>query len=371
MAGFSPKFYQRLMEISSSTGLSPEHILNVMASESDLNPAAGKGNTAAGLIQIMPKYLKNYGYQGTPDDFRKETAEAQLDYVEKVIKAAMKFNGGKPFKSATQYYVSNFLPACLKLPGVQQEDPKTILASKDPTELHIPGSSIDFEKKVYAANAGLDEDHNGDITYGDLQVHLAKIAKRPSFLNAIRDLKTHTGYQSNIKMQDMLVNHPEKEVMRNKPMSDTLFTLPAIENILDNFLQKVRASEKNSKSLYKKYLPKQNMLIKVEARDSVDAVEFSRILCKALDEELMARTNTFIDLNNVEIECEIDGSSRLCVEAVREITQAITESFKQATRKIGGININTKLIINKKSSYEKITSKYAELNYRKFLFKFA
>ena len=144
-----------------------------------------------------------------------------------------------------------------------------------------------------------------------------------------------------------------------------------VDSVLKEYLNQVSASEKQNKTLYKKFLPTQNIVIAIDAGQYTDAVEFSRILCTALDEELMAKA--FIHTNNnnvVEIECVIPGPANICFNAVKQLTFAISDAFKQATVKLGGIDINANFIINKKSSYQKITSHIAQTQYRKFLLKF-
>lgn len=144
-----------------------------------------------------------------------------------------------------------------------------------------------------------------------------------------------------------------------------------LNSILNSFLNLIHASERNNKKLYKQFLPSQNIVIGVTASTHTDAIEFSRILCAALDEELMARA--FIHTNNeiVEVECAISGPATDCFETVKQLTNSLAQVFKKATIKIGGINIATNFVMNKKSSYHEITLEAAQSNYRKFLLKFA
>jgi hypothetical protein len=143
------------------------------------------------------------------------------------------------------------------------------------------------------------------------------------------------------------------------------------KSILNNFLHQVAASEKLNKNLYKKFLPKQNILIQVKSKDYADSIEFSRILCTALDEELMAKSFIHTDNNDVEVNCVIAGPELDCFNTVKQLTGSLAEAFKFATAKIGGVDIKTNLIMNKTSFYEGITLRAAEIQYRKFLLKFA
>jgi hypothetical protein len=362
-------FYKKLVEVASSVGMRPEDILNVMAMESSLDPSArNPAGGAVGLIQIMPKYLSGLGFHGTPQDFAKSPPEEQLKYVEKLIKENMKLNGGRPFGDATQYYVSNWLPAALKIPGVQQRNSNTIIASKNPTEPHIPNVSIGQEQKYYEANKGLDSDHDGNITYGDLARKLANARQSGAYQKALANLQTHTEYKPQAQK-----NLPDSNVPASKtPNSDTASggIMSTLQNIMDKFLHLIFAAEKQNKKLYKNMLPMQNIVIEVAAKDYNNSIEFSRILCSALNEELSADTWTHTNGNNVEVQCNIAGPAKECFDTVCEITASVVDAFKLATIKIGGIQIQTTTIMNKKSSYQAINCKTAELNYRKFLLKF-
>lgn len=145
---------------------------------------------------------------------------------------------------------------------------------------------------------------------------------------------------------------------------------PNVESILEGFLQEVRASERNNKKLYKKFLPSQNIVIAVNGPTYTDAIEFSRILCTALDEELMARAFIHTDNEIVEVDCTISGPAINCFEAVKQLTNSLAQAFKKATIKVGGIHISTSCIMDKKSSYQEITLHAAQNNYRRFLLKF-
>lgn len=399
MTKLSPTFYKKLSEMSSRLGMNPLHILAVMTMESGLNPHVP--STAAGLIQILPKYLKNFGYQGSAQDFRNESAETQLDTIEKVIKSQIQYNGGKPFKSLSQYYVANFIPAALKLPGIQQEDPNTIIVSADPDRNHIPNVSIKDEKLFYDSNKGLDANRDGNITYGDIKSKMNNILRNPVYLQAVKELQeyTNTNFKEEIPEKTEEISTPVKSVNApsdnaisnyikkhkdidvfeqlsgkpptSKPAISQVAPMKNLELLLDKFLQGIQASEIHNKKLYKSCLPNNDILIQINSKDPVDSIEFARILCTALDEECFADCYTYVNDQNVEVECNIAGSKQECFDAVKQLTLVLQQTFKDATKKIGGININTNLIINKKSSYQQITGKMAELNYRKFIFKFA
>lgn len=144
----------------------------------------------------------------------------------------------------------------------------------------------------------------------------------------------------------------------------------ALISTIDDYLQQIAASEKSYKKLYKQYLPLNNILIKIQSNDIVNSIEFSRILCSALDEKLLAKTVSFSNNNLVEVECSINGPSNDCFNAVKQLTTALSDTFKTATIKIGGVTILTKCVTDKRSSYKPINSIMAFNQYNKFLLKF-
>jgi hypothetical protein len=166
-------------------------------------------------------------------------------------------------------------------------------------------------------------------------------------------------------------NNMSNEIGQNKDPSDSKpLATPEINSLLKNYLQQIAASEKSNRKIYNKYLPINHAIIRVASIDYVDAIEFARILCSVLDEELVARAFTHTDGNIVEIECSIPGPAEECFKAAEQLTLATSEAFKKATIKIGGVSIKTKLITNKKSHREQLGLHAAETQYRKFLLKF-
>ena len=188
-------------------------------------------------------------------------------------------------------------------------------------------------------------------------------------------MKIHTGYEakvpetksySEVKKTDESADYKKSTEDEKKKPDQKSF----IENLIEKFLKMIQASDQYNKKIYKKYLPTQHVLIQVNSSDPIDSIEFSRILCAAAEEELLANSYTYTDGKNVEVECDIYGPQKECFAAIKQLTNSLSDVFKQATNKIGGINIKTNLIINKKSSYKEISGKFAEFNYRKFMFKF-
>lgn len=156
------------------------------------------------------------------------------------------------------------------------------------------------------------------------------------------------------------------------PAAEPSFGLAALEKLWEKFEPMLSAASTNHdlKKLYKKALPNHDILIKIAAPDYTCAVEFSRILCAALDEDLLTTTYPYTDGQEVEVEVSIPGPPKECFAAVQQMTNAVAETFKDATTKIGRISIKTNCLMNKKSSYQPISLRTAGANYRKFLLKF-
>jgi len=424
MPNLTPNFYDKLVKITSELGMKPEDLLNVMALESGLNPAAhNKNGNASGLVQFMPSTLKGMGYKGSHDEFRGLSGEDQLDYVKRLIQGNMKFNGG-PFTSAPQYYVANFWPVGLKLPGIKAGDDAAVIVEKNPESVTAmskdkknPGEvqyskkymdvgfriSVKSEIAAYNANPGLDTDKDGKITFADLKVVLKRATGGKNYLAALEAMKNATGYEA--KPQEQVASNvrsvntqPDNvrdiSTAPNKPSdpgkswynlhdnhSDGFkglmmpnSTAPSenynIDTILNSYVSQIAASEKVNRSLYNKFLPKQKYLIQIQASNYTNAVEASRVLSAALEEDLLATSTVYTNGNEVEIESSIPGPSKECFAALVGITESFEDAFKIATKKIGEVSISTNIIVNAKSSYPEITLKTAEIQHNKFLLKF-
>lgn len=355
-----PQFWDKLTKISNSVNLSPEDLLAVMYFESGLNPSihSSKGE-AAGLIQFMPDTLKGLGFHGDLKDFRRVDAIDQLDYVSKYMHNQAKFNGGG-FKSLTQYYVANFWPVALKLPGVQQEDPRTVIVDSNPTTQRYPGVSLSIERAAYKANSVLDHDHDGKITYGDLQTTMQGVKKSPEYQNAVAKLSSG---------QEFSVG--EKAPSSMPRSGDSFFS--NLDSMLTQFMSAVADLENsnrlNKKAQYKS-LPENNIMIKLESNDVINSLEFARILCSALDEEAQAMATIYTDRHTVEVLCKINGPHRACRKAVAQLCIALEDAFKLATKKVGGIEVRTFISPNEKPSYQELDIKLALSAYRQFQLKF-
>jgi hypothetical protein len=127
--------------------------------------------------------------------------------------------------------------------------------------------------------------------------------------------------------------------------------------------QTAMAAPSSLKQLYKQSLPSQNILITVDANHYTEAMEFARVLCAALEEELLASAYPHTDGDKIEIECQIHGPALTCLAATEQMTQALAHSFAETTR---GMIVKPQCFINKLSSYQPVSWQTAQSQYRQF-----
>lgn len=359
--------------------MKPEDILAIMVSESGINPQAHNPHGGAtGLVQFMPSVLKGLGFKGDSKDFGMLSGEDQLPYVKKLIENNMQLNNG-PFTSAAQYYTAVFWPAGLKLPGVRRGDPSTIIVEENPPTI-TDANGKQYSKKYYDVGIKINPGYEGlayrsnplfhgqtagAITYGDMMKQVEKNKKTPMYQQALTAMNQQTGYKPGSGQSASMLAHRGNIMPPTKSPAN-------FSELLDEFVQTLSAAaaDEISKRTYKKLLPSHDVLIQITASDYTSAVEFSRILCTALDEELKATAYPHTDGDKVEIECCIPGPALACIKTIEQLSHSVASAFKDATKKIGGININTTCIMNKKSCYQQISLRTAGTNYRKFLLKF-
>lgn len=406
MPNLGANFYPKLVQIASEVGMKPEDLIAVMVSESGMNPSAvEKKFKGSGLVGFMPDTLKGLGFKGTWEDFIKLSGEEQLDYLKKLLQNFSSLNGG-PMTSAAQYYTANLWPVALKLPGVKQGNAAQPILESNPEVVKDPKTGTEFSKKyydigskipasmernAYKYNPLFDRDKKGSITYGDMMKQVEINKQSPVYQKALVAMRDSTNYQPGKEepsmvaskdkddfVQDYMNKNQNHDIWDQIGMSQTPQSAPpaqndnSFESLLNQYMQEATkaASDKRNKKLYKQYLPAQNVLIRVHAGQHNNSVEFARVLCTALDEELMASAFTHTDGNSVEVECTIHGPELLCFDAIKQLTASLTEAFKIATAKIGGLDVKTYCFMNKKSSYQQISLTAASNQHRNFLLKF-
>ena len=340
--------------------MNPRDLLLVMYLESGTNPNAINKSIknpeyqARGLIQFMPKTLQGMGLSKEDSlNFEKRPAEDQLDFVKKYVQSHRGLIGGKPFTSATQYYVANIWPMALR--KWNGDDPVknanvVVLDSNNPKEAG-----------AYKANPILDYNKDGKITVGDLTNVLMGMEKSFGFQKMISQFNTVAGNGT--------VSERSKGILQTQKPSQML----AEKNIPSSFTNQVNKFLDSFAGKQDFNLIKSNSyLISVGSdNDSISKLEYARILSLALREELNIESDIFTDGKNVEVQCIMDTDSEKGKLIVKEMCSAISDVFSDATKKIGSIKINTDISLNIKPKYRKLDIKLAEVNYRKFHLKFA
>lgn len=396
--GLSPEFYRKLIQISSELGFKPEDLLAVMYSESGINPSAfNPTSKAVGLVQFMPSTLKNLKYEGSPEDFKNLAAEQQLDYVKKLIEYIKSVG---PLISAAHYYVGIFFPVALSLPGIKQDVKDTAFIEQNPEFVIENGKkyskkyydigkkiSADFEQKAYNANPLFHGAVPGAITLADMYRIVERNKSSNKYRQAVQEMQqavSSPGLLNTSPNQSGLFSGLNNTPAITHPTSSSLFggldnsspaAQPTSSSLLGGLGENTGAKPSSlfsglESSASLKLLPSHPITIKVYSNNINNSIEFSRVLCAMLDEELESKSFTHTDGNNVEIECNIAGPPAICLTAVKELTNCAVNGFKKATQKIGGINIDTKVKLYKKSKYPPITLTAAKTNYRQFIVKF-
>ncbi|MDO5307421.1 MAG: transglycosylase SLT domain-containing protein [bacterium] len=154
-SGLSQGFYNKVVQVAKRIKCSPDDLMALMNSESNLNPASqNPSSNATGLIQFMPSTAMGLGT--SVENLKTMSAEQQLVYVEKYFLGVKKSAGYKDTDTigAGTLYALTFLPKFAK---------QDILVTKN----NDPNG-------YYRNNAGLDFDKDGKITKADLAKQLDK-----------------------------------------------------------------------------------------------------------------------------------------------------------------------------------------------------
>jgi hypothetical protein len=370
MANLGQNFYPKLIQISNDLGMKPEDLLAVMTSESGINPSAVENTfKGSGLLGFMPSTLKGLGFKGTWQDFIKLSGEQQLDYVKRLVASNAKLLDGGSFTSAAQYYTANLWPVALKLPGIRKGDANTAFIEAHPKA--VKGSDgkiyskkyydlgfkipVKQEQDAYKYNPLFHGSVSGAITFGDMIKQVNKNKQNPAYQKALADMKSATGYQPEIKS-------PAYKSKTDSPKSHSTIDsfLSSVSDLLDSFMKS--ASYKDNTN---------NFLILVSSDgDFSSALEYSRILCLAIKEELNLDTSIHTNNNCIEIQCNMDGNKEHCKKIIEEMSNAIADTFSFATKKIGSVNIYTSTLMDIASDYPLLDIITAETNYDTFHKKF-
>src|SRR5438874_1811532 len=119
----SDQFFADIVEICGRIQCDPLDMLGTMMNESGVRERARNATSnASGLIQFLPSTLAGLGYTGTPDTFRRLSADAQLPYVEQFFQPYVHYG----LNTTARVYLAVFLPSILK----QNPTNNTIIAQK-------------------------------------------------------------------------------------------------------------------------------------------------------------------------------------------------------------------------------------------------
>ncbi len=149
-----PDFNKKLEKIATALGTSSNALLAVMKQESGVNPHIQNSIGATGLIQFMPDTARRLGT--TTDELKQMDGVQQLDYVYKYYKMTGVGDG-----SVGDLYMATFMPKYIGYPD------KYVLGQR---------GAEGFSGKVYAQNAGLDRNRDGEITVADVKQSVSRFA---------------------------------------------------------------------------------------------------------------------------------------------------------------------------------------------------
>lgn len=340
----SDAFFVKLNEVSQRLGMNPRDLLLCIFLESNGNPASkyrGPGSSARGLLGFITSTLRNLGAsKETASNFTNLSAEDQLPYVEKLVQSSQRLIGGKPFTSATQYEHANFYPATLyRWHGTDPNaNANVVVAAK---EAKSPG-----ERQAYEVNKVIDSGKKGYISVGDLNRLLMGVQRRPGFQAALKRLNEVAGPGTVSEMTKQKTDSPKQE---GSDLVDRF--LNDLSKFIDRF-----GSEDNMNGT----------LISIGAKDFTDKIEFARVLSIALKEELNAESSIHTNEDTVEMICPNSDSQK-----VAQVCLELSEAFKSATKKLGGVEIITIVSSNSSPHHSQLGIKVAEMHYDLFRSKFA
>lgn len=316
-------FYPKLVEISSELGMKPEDLLAVMVSESGIDPSAHEHQfNGGGIIGFMPQTLKNLNFKGTPEDFRKLSGEEQLDYVKKLISSNQ---NNQQLTSPAQYYINNFVPAALKLPGIKTKQMSYAFLEEHPDTIRDPKTGILLSKKYHDVGISLPAKDEaifykknplfhgstpGAITYGDMVAQVNKNKQSSTYKKAISDMFKTTGYRP-----QSVKNH---SAVGGSIMGDFMKKL---KHLLHQF--SLASRDEND-----------FLIVLGSSSDTAATVQYAEILSTAIAEYLKTQPTIHGDSNNIEMVCQASGSKKEGYEQLRQLSAAISSAFASSSKNI-------------------------------------
>ena len=169
--------FAALWKLYDATGVRPEWLLPVLWTESGFNPAIpnAQGYAYYGLNQISGTWLAQHGI--AVNDYLTWPASQQIAQVVTPYVAQQVGSFGA-LQSGARVYLANFYPAALATAKTLDAQIVCKPAGGCP-----PAGT--HSSSAYCANAGLDADHSGCITLGDLAAFVGRAASGSSVKSAI------------------------------------------------------------------------------------------------------------------------------------------------------------------------------------------
>lgn len=299
-------FWVKFVEMSNRLGADPEHLAQVINSESAFDPHATNEQDgriiAKGLNQLVEKTAKRLGMSDQEwRNYENLPAEEQLKYVEKFFKTVGRATGQDGnWTSATQLYVANFAPKYVR----QASNPNTVLYSQQEN------------KEQYEKNKGLDRDKKGHITAGDLAKSVSK--KLPDFIKQAIDRAKGMSHVS-------LVGRPANDTLPvDRPANDT------VDNLLTTLfaLDAGPAEKMIRQAIQKKKLPTSQVLVTISSLSSPYQVrmKFARAASAVLKDMIDADVTIHSDGNKIELQCSAVGSQYAVASAVKGLCDCVIKA---------------------------------------------
>jgi len=150
----TPSFEAKIRNISERLQIAPEWLMAVIHTESRFDKCAFNqaGSKAIGLLQWMPKTIREYGIES--EELEQHSSLEQLDYVYAYFHKMKRLAGS--YDSLTDLYLAVLYPKALK-------------RSKNKSY-----ALYAYPSKAYELNEGLDLNQDGKVTINDIEKKLLK-----------------------------------------------------------------------------------------------------------------------------------------------------------------------------------------------------
>jgi hypothetical protein len=153
----------------------------------------------------------------------------------------------------------------------------------------------------------------------------------------------------------------ENALAGNFPQPTQQSHTTSIDDLLNQLLSALSSNQSRylKKKAIKQLLPN-DYLIKVKTANITNAIEFARILCTAIDEEMLEEAVIHTNGYQVEVQTTIHGSKPLCTEAVLELSDALANAFEKHA------DVKIAICPNKHSTYDELGISTAVQHYDLF-----